>query len=109
MTGFRAFVCGACFVVAIASAAQADLKKCMIFNSTVSPIAAVQVRATGQSRWQENLLSQHTIGVSRSWAVQITTPPCLYDFFVTFDDGHRRIIPHVNVCAKQASLSVTGS
>jgi hypothetical protein len=98
---------GAGLALVMASNAEADTKTCTLLNSTDAPIAAVQVRASGQTVWQNNLLVQRTIGVSRSANVQLTTPPCVYDFFVTFDDGHRRIIPHVDVCHR-SSLSVTG-
>ena len=102
----RVLVCCASVTLAVTSGGLADSRKCTIFNGTEAPIAAVQIRATGQARWQANLLAQHTVGVARSETVQISTPPCMYDFFITFDDGHRRIIQRVDVC-RRTSLTVT--
>ena len=107
MSAFRV-ACAVSLALAVISPAHADSRRLTIFNNTEAPIAAVQVRAPGQVRWQDNLLVQRTIGVARSEVVQIATPPCLYDFFVTFDDGHRRIIQHIDVCGK-ASLYINGS
>jgi hypothetical protein len=107
MSVFRSLICGTGLALAMASGSLADSRNCKLFNSSDAPIAAVQVRPSGQGRWQGNLLVQRMIGVSRSEVVQITTPPCVYDFFVTFDDGHRRIIPNVDVCHR-SSLSIAG-
>lgn len=76
-----------------------------IVNGTNYAIVSCQARPAGSGHWQTDLLVHKTLGVAKSTAVNLSRKEsCLYDLFVTFDDGHKVLRQNVNICQGIAIL-----
>ena len=67
-----------------------------ILNASHYGIVALQVKPAGAIAWQADVLNQHTLGVGKS--VNVNVGQCDVDVLATFDDGHKALRQHVNLC-----------
>src|SRR3974390_360149 len=76
-----------------------------IVNGTRTAMVSLQLRPSGTEDWQANVLQHRTLGVARAESVGLSGSTCLYDLFCRFEDGHRQVKTHVNLCRSKLVVS----
>ena len=98
--GIAAGVLGA-VTVALPCAAGAAA----IINGTHTAMVALELRPSDGGVWGPDLLKSGPLGIQMQIPVDTGgNPSCVFDIKAVFEDGHRRMQPHVYLCRSQAYL-----
>lgn len=92
----RAAILGMFGVLACGPALAGQLT---VVNGTLTAIVGLQFRPSGTPAWQQDRLAANhlTLGIQKALAIAGPSA-CVADILVQFEDGHRAVRPHVNVC-----------
>lgn len=82
-----------CLIAGTAVAGQ----KIMIINGTRTAMVGLQLRESGGSDWQPDMLNRRPLGIQRQIGFE-RSPKCLYDIRAIFEDGHRVMKSRVDLC-----------
>lgn len=88
----------ALFLVAASTASALAAGTVTVVNGTRTAMITLQLKDTNGFGWQGDVLGGKPLGVQR----RITVPyvkACICDIRATFEDGHRVMRRHVNVCS----------
>ncbi len=71
-----------------------------LVNTTRTALVSFQLRQSGTSAWEPNALGQHALGVRKKTAINVSGG-CIFDVISSFEDGHRKLTPRVDLCGVQ--------
>lgn len=99
-SGILGLLSAAALLITVSSAQADGAHNVSIVNSTRNAMVSLQIRPSGTSSWQTDVLGAKPLGVKREVSVGVSGgSTCYYDVVSRFEDGHRQTKSHVNLCA----------
>ncbi len=99
MVAFSLLVGVGASLTPVCAAKAADAREVRLVNSTHTAMVALQLKEFRADAWQADLLNHKPLGINKEIVLPLPeNSPCFYDIKAMFEDGHRVMKKHVDLC-----------
>jgi hypothetical protein len=87
----------------LAGTSASTAKPVSIVNGTRTAMVSLQLRPVDAPIWRPDLLDHKTLGIQKAIPFEVGAA-CVFDVKARFEDGHRVMKDHVNLCKSPTYL-----
>jgi len=99
----QASVAALTIVAAFMSTTAASARPVSIVNGTRTAMVALEIRPSDAEAWRPDILNHRPLGIQKQIDFEVG-PACFFDVKAMFEDGHRLLKQHINLCKSTTYL-----
>lgn len=99
----RATIIAFAIVAAFLGTTAASARPVSIVNGTRTVMVALEIRPSDAAEWRPDILNHRPLGIQKQINFEVG-PACFFDVKAMFEDGHRLLKPHINLCKSTTYL-----